>query len=274
VTLALLLNLFLAPPPSMPPPEPRTPSGGFALTVTSSLVTLHANKALLSGIARSLARDLGAEIDLSPALGRQRITVTAVEAPLTDVLLRLAPLAWMDVETDAQGMERVRRILLRPRGETPLAPPQLSQVLVIEGDTEDESVTSETLAAARNAAAASELSRSPDRGRPGFAVAVEGSRVSLRAREVPGSVLLSELAARFKVALNMQGADDHRFTLEAAGLAFESLPSLLALPGLTVVARRNLNDGSVTPLEIAVVPDDGTRENGRMESRPRQPLER
>ncbi len=273
MTIVLLLNFFLAPPPSLSPLEPRTPRGGFTLAVTSSgLVTLRANDVPLSGIGRSLARDLRAEIDLTAALGRRRITVTAIEAPLADVLRRLAPGAWMDVETDTQGMERVRRILLRSHGETPAAPSQLSQVLVIEGDTEDESVTGETLAAARNANAASELSRSPDRDRPDFVVAVEGGRVSLRVRDVPGTVLLTELAARFKVALNMQGAEDRRFTLEAAGLAFESLPSLLALPGLSVVARRNLNDGSVTPLEIGVVPDGGASENEWMRSWPRQPL--
>lgn len=271
--IALLVHLLLASsPPS--PSEPRAPRGEFTLTVTSSeLVTLRANNAQLSEIGGRLARDLGAEIDMTPALGRQRITVTAIEVPLADVLRRLAPGAWMDVETDTQGGERTRRILLRPRGETPLAPPQLSQVLVIEGDTEDENVTGETLASARNATAASELSRSPDRAGPGFVVAVEGNRASLRAREVPGPVLLTELAARFKVALNMQGADDpRRFTLEAAGVAFESLPSFLALPGLTVVARRNLHDGSIIPLEITLVRDGGTRENRQLGSRPRPPL--
>lgn len=218
-------------------------------------MTLNARESLLSDIGKSLAVELGAVVDVSPAIAGKHVTLVLRSQPLSEVLPQLSPGAFVDVETDSSGVERTRKIMLQPAGEEPPPPPRAVEVLILEGDTDDETVTSETLAAARNEAAAAILKRSAESDDPPLVVAIDGDRVSLRARQVPVLTLLTELAAQFGTSFAASGLDgDAPLNIDIRGTAFEALPSTLAIPDMTVLARRNLVTGSIKPLEIRIGP--------------------
>ena len=238
-----------------PPPTTTSPAGPatFTLTVTPQrLVTLSAEKAKASDIGLSLEKELKVPVRMSALVARQLITLKVSRVPVEDLLHALAPQIYVDYEVRWDRPEEWVAIELTGFNERePNTPVEQKAFMVLAGNTEDETVTEETMARDQALKDEEKLKKDPPSEGPVLDVSVKDGLVSIRARKQMVTAVLLDVASKAGMGFETRGQLDEAFVdLDVRSLPVEQLPATVARPNFGVLMRRNLTAGVSRPVAV------------------------
>ena len=239
--------------PKQPAADPQEPAAaakpGFTLRVTKQgplrAYKLVAKNAKVADIAAELSRQIGAPVQLSPLMQRQRVTVEFSNLDLEAALRFLAPVPLVDyvaggADDAASGQPKPLAVYLYAVNE---APPSLnetvksgSEAFLIEGHTEE----------------GTEEYEKKQKEEP-LEVTFANNRLSVRAEKQPLSVVVSEVAGALGVPFELS----HNVS-EVVDLNFQQYPVDQALrsisPAVRFFYRADLSTSEKYPIRLALTP--------------------
>lgn len=236
-------------------PSSKPPAGSpatFTLTLkggVDGIATLRADRADANLVLASLAKQLRIPVQASPIVARHPVTLKLDKVPLSQLLLALAPVVLVDIETgEVPGEETWRAIHLAGFNEAE-PPPPMNQVgiLIAAGNTDDLTVGSEELGKEQDEAGAAKLKaeREADSSAPALSLSFRDGLVHLRARKQSVPVLVSEIAQRAGISFDLRGdIDTAEIDVDLPGVPLDQVPAALGRPEVRMMLRRDLATGN------------------------------
>jgi hypothetical protein len=237
------------PPPATPtqraapaPPPPRRQGTAAAKPYAMAVrfedgfinVALRAREARVADIAKDLATQLRARIDVGPGLAREVVTVDLPSSPLEAVLQAIAPRVFVDYEVrqDARPLP-LAILLLSPTDPEPKAnvvQRGASQGLVISGHTEETPT---------------------DDGKDPVAVSGDRHQLSIAARNQPLALVAMVVADTLGVTLDMDYPAGELVLVNVTNLPAEDAVMSIS-PNIRLHVRVDLSRAERTPLKLRV----------------------
>jgi hypothetical protein len=224
---------------SEPPKEQKPP---FTLTVTNDQIigiSLKAHEAKLKEIASELARRLKIPVAVSPIMEKHLVTTNFSDLVLEPALQMLAPQVYIDYEVDSTpGVQpRPLGIYLQGYNERPPSDTAVvrgnSDVMVIEGNTEDEPET-------------------PDKAEQELIVTYQKGELSVKAKKQPLIVVLYGIANEIGVPLEVKNEVNDLVTTNITKTSVESALQQLG-PNIRLYLRADLQLQERRPLRLVLV---------------------
>ena len=197
-------------------------------------VTLKAENARVSDIARDLERRLKVPVFVSPLTGEQTVSLEFQGLPLEAAVRFLAPRAYADYAIEGGAASPVcKGLYLLALNEEPPAPPPPPGAgsLTVEGDTEAED----------------------SHGGEGVTlrVTLEKNLFSVEARKAPLTSVLYEMAGRAGVPLDLRGESGEVLDLSFAGHTLEQAMSVMP-PSVRLYVRTDLHAFESRPFRLVL----------------------
>lgn len=242
------------PAPSASPSATADAPAAFTLKLTPQrLVTLNAEKAKAADIGQSLEKELKVPVRMSPLVARQLITLKLDRVPVENLLHALAPQIYLDYEVrwDRPQEDWVAIELTGFNEREPNTPVEQRAFMVLAGNTEDETVTEETLAQEQALKDEEKLKKDPPKEGPVLDVSVKDGLVSIRARKQMVTAILLDVASKAGMGFETRGQlDEAVVDLDVRGLPVDQLPAAVARPNFGVLMRRNVTAGVSRPVAV------------------------
>ncbi len=265
--LAILIVITFSTPLSAQSP-PRSPrSGKNTASVRSAktrkpfwrlrvspkapyIVTLRAINAPLTDVAADLSRLINAPVVLSTVMNQQRVNLNFNNLPLESAIRLLAPQAFIEYELSGGSYEPqiCAAIYLAAYNEEPpadsIAVRNNVQTMIIAGEVNFDEAVENQDKAAQDKAAQSEP-RNP------VEVNFERGQLSVKARQQPLALVMSEIAEKINVPFDMQYATDQMVDVNFKSFSLEdAIRSLPAIARLYV--RLDLQSYETKPLRLVL----------------------
>ncbi len=224
-----------------PPGDP-----GFSLRVSSAdllVISLKSDNTPLASIAGELSRKLQVPVHLGASVTKLGVTADFKRLMLEPALHLLAPAVYVDYEVKyAPGQQpRAVGIYLGGFGDpVPAINPILEktmQVFMLEGDTESDA-DSESMVATKKAEP--------------LLVSYKADALTVRAKQVPLSVVLSQVANELGIPLDMTEANDDLVDIDLDKFPLEDAVARLD-PKVRFYVRADLQRARRTPLRIVLL---------------------
>jgi hypothetical protein len=235
--LALLLLLFV-PLNGHAAPKKKKP---LALKVSPApkglpLVTLTAADAPLTEVAGRLAKELGTTVDVSVAARKFRVTAELDRQPLDLMLRQLAPQGYVDgiLEGGATGRTEIKTIYLRNAGEPPPALTLLEQR------------SSQAMMFSGNT---EDPSVDPFQGR--LEVTYRNDRFRVMAKSQPLSVVVARIADELHLPLELVGDPAEVIDASVTDATVEQVMRALT-PEVKLYYRLDVTTFRLTPIRFVV----------------------
>jgi hypothetical protein len=209
-----------------------------------ALLSLTAKNARLTEIGAELSKKLKVPVALSPLMQKQSVTLDIANVPLEGLVRMLAPVPYIDYELSGDGavQPRVMGIFLYAFNEEPpsktAAVKSTNEAILIQGDTEEGTEAYEKRR---------EKEESP------LSVKFDHSRVSVRARKQPLSVILYEIANKVDIPFDMKYESSDLVDVDFSNYTLEQAVRALS-PNVRLYSRTNLSNYESAPLRLSLVP--------------------
>jgi hypothetical protein len=235
-----------APAPA-PLPAVKDATPAFTLKVTQQRVATFTSKdAHAADVAESLTKELRIPVRMSPLVAKQRVTLKLTGVPIENLLLALAPQVYVDFEVrwDQPQEDWVGVELTGLNEHEPNTPVEQKAFIVLAGNTDDESVTAESLAKDQADADEAKLNKDPPKEGPVLDVSVKDGLVSIRARKQTVTAILLDVASKAGLGFETRGdLDETIVDLDIRSTPVEQIPAAVARPGVALLMRRNVTTG-------------------------------
>jgi hypothetical protein len=233
-----------APPREEAAPQSDKEQKAFTLRVTNDQIvgiSLRAKDARLKEIAAELSRKLKIPVIPTPIIERHVVTVNFSDLVLEPAMQMLAPQVYIDYEVDTTPGKVPRPVAIYLQGYNERAPADNavvkgnSDVMVIEGDTEDDGTT-----------------KSSDDKEVELRVSVERGQVSVKSKKQPLIVVLYAIANQFGIPLEVKTEVLDLVNVNIVKTSIESALQELG-PNIRLYLRADLQMGERRPLRMVLV---------------------
>lgn len=233
-----------------PPRDEKTPPAdnerkpSFTLRVTDDQIigiTLKAKDASLREIGAELAKKLKIPVILTPIIEKHVVTVNFSDLVVEPAMQMLAPQVYIDYEVDTTPGKVPRPIAIYLQGYNERAPADNavvkgnSDVMIIEGDTEDDGTT-----------------KSSDDKEVDLRVSVERGQVSVKSKKQPLVVVLYAIANQLGIPLEVKTEVLDLVNVNIVKTSVESALQELG-PNIRLYLRADLQIGERRPLRMVLV---------------------
>ena len=239
------------PKPAAPAPEKKTepaaqdPKLPFTLRVTDDQiigVSLKAKDVSLKAIAGELSKKLKIPVLLTPIIEKHMVTVDFSDLVIEQAMQMLAPQVYIDYEIDTTPGKQPRPVAVYLQGYNE-APPadnavvkSVSDVMVIEGNTEDDGTTKEE--------------EDED-----LKITFEKGQLSVKSKKQPLVVVLYGIANQLGIPLEVKNEVMDPVTVNISKATVESALQELG-PNIRLYLRADLMVGDRRPLRLVLVGPD------------------
>jgi hypothetical protein len=214
-----------------------------------TMVSLTAKNARLAEIGAELSRKLKVPVALSPLMQKQSVSLDIANVPLEGFVRMLAPVPYIDYELsgDSAAAPRVLGIYLYAFNEEPplktAVVKSANEAILIQGDTEEGTEAYEKQRAKEDAP---------------LSVKFDHSRLSVRARKQPLSVILYEIASKVDIPFDMKYESSDLVDVDFSNYTLEQAVRALS-PSVRLYSRTNLSNYETIPLRLSLVPPAGSQ---------------